>query len=958
MAIAFVRNSGTAKGEASLGGELNVTVEKGSVGNRWIVAIATAGNIEIKQPTGISDAALDTFVLDGAISDGTTLNVSIWSGEIKSGSTTELQIKGLRAAAITEVTVSEWSGIQKSGTYIRTTSTGASGVGTEAEAGTLSASPKPTDLVFAAFGATSLSTFTPVAPYKALTGEDQTGGSVGAEYNLETEATTAPKATLSLTGTWTGKAVVYKTALTVNPLKAGLTFIGTLKRKTLNKFRAIFYLQNFPANEILNPSFEYDVVGATPAWWKESVTGAPTEKTFLVSEAWSAIGKNSLKIAATLNGSAGEQRIGAISPAGNAAPARTKSGETWNATAVVNVISIPAHMGVTVELAFRSEEPAIHYLGTGGGATSTILTTGEHIVEISGVAPKESFECDLFLYGKTTSTEANGHIEYYIDKIGVRRSTGYADGDLIGYSWAGKPGNSITDSRLPLGEKTIHKLSSSLSSLGLFDRNILRQLTATLTPSGMLQRIIGHLLAVTLSFLGSLRSMAIKNFEASLVLIGLIQRRITHALTALLTLSTQLLDYIIYRFMASLSFVGTLPRRFEFIKSFTASLGVGGTLQRYVALTQTAELHSVGSLGSGITRRLSAALTFAGFLPRNILRRISPTLGPEGSLDRNISHALAGKLTFIGSITFRTIHMLSGVVSFTGSIASRTTTRVQSAALSFSGSIRSGAIKNFEAALSTAGGLRRNVVYILSAKLTFLGLIKFGGDFVHRIVASVNFSGVLPHSTRRTLAASAGFSGSLERSLVYRLKAALGTIGTLQKVALHKLVGALTFSGKTPRIISQRLTASLGVIGTLPKVISHRLRAMLEFVGFLESHLIILPVHPVTPVFLRSIDGPDKLTYHLSIPTLTLQTPRIVPDELVRSELASYITERSPSNFEKYVVSPKAHLRLANGQTKPSINSMLATVSSTLAKRRNRTVLVAYDQDHNPIEVSESYYDD
>lgn len=681
-------------------------------------------------------------------------------------------------------------------------------------------------------------------------------------------------------------------------LSATLTFIGSLKRRILHRLRAIFYLPSFPANEILNPSFEYDVVGATPAWWKESTTGSPTEKTFRVSNGWSALGNNSLFIAATLNGSAGEQRMGLAAPTGLLAQARTQSKETWKVTAVINIIALPPFTQMVCELVFRDEQ--VHYLGS-GGTSLNIFTTGEKVIELSGTAPAGSFECDLFPYARTNSTEANGKVEYYIDKISVSRKEQYTDGDQVGYRWAGTPGNSFTYSHSLFGQKMLHQLPASLTFLG------------KLLPIAQI----------------------IRKLEATLSFVGAIPK------------------YVVHTTQATLSTTASLPRIIAY--TLTASWTPLGTLRRYTMLTQTAALSFAGTLKSVTMRKISATITFVGSLPRSILHRVSSTLNPEGALNRGILHDLVGNLSFVGSIPSRITRPLAGTITFVGSIVSRTTIRVQSAALSFSGLIRSNVTKNLEAALSTAGTPRRNIVYALSAKLTFLGLIKFSGDFVHRIVASVNFSGVLPRSTRRTLAASASFSGSLGQSLVYRIRAALGTIGGLERAISHQLIGALTVSGKTPRIILQRLTASLGVISTLPKIISQRLRAMLEFAGFLESHLIVPPVHPVTPIFLRSIRGPDELTYHLNIPALTLQTPRIVPDELVRSELVSHITERSPSNFEKYVVSPKAHLRLANGQTKLSINSMLASVSSTLAKMRNQTVLVAYNQDHNPIEVSESY---
>src|ERR1039458_952240 len=235
MAIALVRNAGQVATKASAGGEAEVTITAGAVGNKWVVAVVAALGTGASE---ITDSAGDTFQLDAVINDGVSVTTQLWSSKVTSGAVTALKVKGLGALTIVEVGVYEFSGI-KVANWLHTKGTG-TGVGESLTAGPTEGVLQESDVWVAAFGSTAtLGTFTKGGSATALTGADQTGGSLGAEYLLSPAAEKATATgSFSVTGAWAWVVGVVKAAPSNQALSATLSFTGSMAQQTKQIGRA------------------------------------------------------------------------------------------------------------------------------------------------------------------------------------------------------------------------------------------------------------------------------------------------------------------------------------------------------------------------------------------------------------------------------------------------------------------------------------------------------------------------------------------------------------------------------------------------------------------------------------------------------------------------------------------------------------------------------------------------
>lgn len=211
MAIAFVRNSGqVAKTSPIGGGAISLPITAGAVGNNLVVAVATAA---ATGATSCSDSSGTTYNLDAEVTSGVAITVMVFSAKITTAGVTSISINGFGASLIVEACAYEFSGL-KSSTWFDTKGSG-SGIGTSTSAGPTSGNITEGDTWIGAFGSTaSLGTFTAGGSATGLTGSDQTGGSLGAEYLLTPTAgsTATATGTFSTTGTWAGLIVAYKAA--------------------------------------------------------------------------------------------------------------------------------------------------------------------------------------------------------------------------------------------------------------------------------------------------------------------------------------------------------------------------------------------------------------------------------------------------------------------------------------------------------------------------------------------------------------------------------------------------------------------------------------------------------------------------------------------------------------------------------------------------------------------------
>jgi len=860
MAITYIGEVAHATGTASAGGEFTVPTEEkfgSNIGRRWIVAVAQAAEAA---PTSmeVESAKGGIFVKDGEEHSTTAVNLSIWSSEIKSSGSKNLTIKGLKALAVVEVIISEWEGIQKqeNGSYVSTKSAGAKGSGTAVEAGIIEKAPSTTDMIYAAFGATSLGTFSATSPYKGLTGADQTGGSVGAEYNIETTATTAPKATLSLTGTWVGKAVVYKTR--------SMSLIATLRIGLLQNLQSIRFLTLDTLQRVI-------------------------EKPLSNGGQWTLI--NGCKTTGELSEISSHIRWKATTGF-----AEGEDGAYWNPEEFTEPATSVQIFGIS------ATNSRYFFLESCLSTPTTTEKSGYRLKVEETVESKKENKVTVELMKKgvfTVLAETTGVVIAIEDSIALQ----VIEGKVIAWHKVGASGawtivNQGTDSTYTKGYIGFGAKGNN-GRLENFDiaiphtlaRTTTKQLHASLPFAGALRRTAEKLTA-TLTFSGSLPRNTKYQLPASLSFLGSLARFLTHPLSASLSFAANVTRLVAHSITAKLEFEGHLGR--DTLRILAASVSFTGALPRNIVHQLRATLEFAGSLvpkASEFTQKLVASLSFLGTLPRSIVRQESASLGSEGSLGKDTSHAIAGALSFLGTLSPRTRRALTASLSFAGSVASRTTTRALTAALTFVGSVRGTATKQLEATLTFAGTSRRNIRHALSGELSFSGFLKLTGEFIQRFNASLNFAGTLPRSIRHSLAASLTFKGSVGRSIVHALEGSLGATGALQRAILHQLAGSLGVSGETSNKTYHQLTASVTFVGTVGRSVLRELRAALTLAGSMVPQVKLVQVLVATLSFNGRIAGSNirraltaTLSFFGSINFEKIFGTKPIPDILLRKQ--------------------------------------------------------------------------
>jgi hypothetical protein len=211
MAIAFVRNSGQVTATAPLGGgSVSIPITAGAVGNTLVVFVTVPA---ATGAGGCSDSSGTTYTLDKEVKNGIAVVVMAFSAAITTAGVTSISVNSLGASAVVSASAIELSGVVPA-SRVDTSGSG-SGIGTAVSAGPTAGNLLENDAWVAAFGSTgSLGTFTAGGSATAITGADQTGGSLGGEYFLTPTAgaTATGTGTFSTTGTWAGLIVAYKAA--------------------------------------------------------------------------------------------------------------------------------------------------------------------------------------------------------------------------------------------------------------------------------------------------------------------------------------------------------------------------------------------------------------------------------------------------------------------------------------------------------------------------------------------------------------------------------------------------------------------------------------------------------------------------------------------------------------------------------------------------------------------------
>jgi hypothetical protein len=216
----------------------------------------------------------------------------------------------------------------------------------------------------------------------------------------------------------------------------------------------IAFQQYAQENFVGNPSYEYDTLGAAPAWWLVPSHTAPfgsgsnigpslgtgiTLTTFQVENGWAESGTQSLRITGTNAGGGGNE----IETWGTPIP--MVYGQSMSMLAGANVL---AGAGAYIHPFFVDANYNLI-----SGPQSSVVTSGTGSVSVSATAPLGTSYVipHLVNYGNTS-------IDGYWDAIClVWGSTvpSYFDGDTSGsYSWLGTPGNSYSAQSLPVVDPT------------------------------------------------------------------------------------------------------------------------------------------------------------------------------------------------------------------------------------------------------------------------------------------------------------------------------------------------------------------------------------------------------------------------------------------------------------------------------------------------------------------------
>jgi hypothetical protein len=316
-------------------------------------------------------------------------------------------------------------------------------------------------------------------------------------------------------------------------------------------------------------------------------------------------------------------------------------------------------------------------------------------------------------------------------------------------------------------------------------------------------------------------------------------------------------------------------------------------------------------LQRNITHGLSAALSFLGTLVPQTIKNFAASLNFAGALKRNVTFVLSGAMSFVGSIVSRTVtRALNAALTFFGSIVPRLEGFIYriEATLSLMGALPRNITAAQQAVLSFSTTLRDHTIYPLRAGLSFLGALRKEFQLTKYLTATLNLSGSLTRSLRRSLTASMSLAGSVGRSIVYRLEGALEAAGALQRTILHQLVGALGVSSKISIKIYYLLVASVTFTGTIRQSVSHQFHAALQFMSNVVPNVFFVQVFVASlgfggqiarRIIVSVLQG--ALDFAGSIAEISKKTPQPIIDAIIlKQESAPSITLRHTETEEAY----------------------------------------------------------
>lgn len=192
---------------------------------------------------------------------------------------------------------------------------------------------------------------------------------------------------------------------------------------------------NTVANQVLNPSFEYDTPGAAPVGWVNGGNEGKTNSVFEVVSTWAVSGERSLLIQSPLLADARETT--AVT-----GPWPVTPGESWFALGTVNVLSTVGDPHCYVEVLFYNGSSFV-----GAGTTAEANTPGIYGLDGVFTVPvgADRMYLQITTIGATSKEESSIRVE--VDAVMAAPGTTvgtYSDGDTPGYVWRGTKGDSVT----------------------------------------------------------------------------------------------------------------------------------------------------------------------------------------------------------------------------------------------------------------------------------------------------------------------------------------------------------------------------------------------------------------------------------------------------------------------------------------------------------------------------------
>lgn len=240
-----------------------------------------------------------------------------------------------------------------------------------------------------------------------------------------------------------GDAVQYSNQTAQVPTSA--TLIGSINSYGVNGVFGIM-------NEAIDPSFEYDAVGAAPlvAAWKGFANTNSTLNLCLVTNAWAASGKHSCHVKLTHDGTSNLTKGGIVSAQPlpttffSGAYIQVAPGETVTVQASWNVLQATTR-GLALEFLWYDRNG--NFITQSAVSSNTLFPgeTGVFTGSYSATAPANAAIVAVEV-GAFTAV-ANEVSEFYVDAIIILVNTPlqtYFDGDTTGYGWVGVPGGSAS----------------------------------------------------------------------------------------------------------------------------------------------------------------------------------------------------------------------------------------------------------------------------------------------------------------------------------------------------------------------------------------------------------------------------------------------------------------------------------------------------------------------------------